>query len=601
MIYRRRSRGAVAKVAALSLLLGGGVCIFLWTAGSGKAQDPATPEVTSHESQPAFEMHVQRNEVVVRVVVRDAKGHPVGGLRKDDFQVFDNRKPQVITHFALETSGAAPGKTPSAPAGAAALTNGGTGAPGAIILPHRFMALYFDDVHLEFPDLARTRDAADHYLASNLEPGDRAGIFTSSGQNQVDFTADRDQLHDAILRLRPRPIFPQAQDPCPEIYPYQAFKIIDQNDVQATNIAVEETYQCNCVDKDLTGMALQQCQQQAPMDARSLATQSLEQGLNQTQYALRGLAGVCRRLATLPGQRSVVLVSPGFITATQLYDVDRIADEALRQNVVISTLDARGLYVIIPLGDASKRVEVIPDRPDLMGQKSQIQIESLGRDADVLESLADDTGGVYFHNSNDFGDGFRRVGSFPEAYYVLAFAPQDLKLDGRLHTLKVSLANNPSHLTVQARHGYFAPNKTQDAATVAKEQMEQVIFSQEELQTIPIEVHTQFFKADSGQAKLSVLTHVDIRSAHFRKAAGRNLDNLIVVTALFDQAGNYVTGEQKLIEFHLLDSTLQRLSQTGLNMKASLPVKSGAYLVREVVQESEGDQLSALNSQVEIP
>jgi len=131
--------------------------------------------------------------------------------------------------------------------------------------------------------------------------------------------------------------------------------------------------------------------------------------------------------------------------------------------------------------------------------------------------------------------------------------------------------------------------------------MEQAIFSQEELQTIPIEVHTQFFKADSGQAKLSVLTHVDLRGAHFRKADGRNLDNLTVVTALFDRAGNYVTGEQKLVEFHLLDTTLARLSQTGLNMKASLAVKPGTYLVREVVRESEGDQLSALNSQVEIP
>ena len=606
MIDRRRSRSSIAGSAGGWLLLGAAWCAVLWSVQPGKGQDSApssvastAPEVTSHESQPSFELHVQRNEVLVRVVVRDAKGRPVSSLQKDDFQVFDNKKPQVITHFALETT-AAPGNRP-APGGTAAPAGGGRGAPGAIVLAHRFMAMYFDDVHLEFGDLVRTRDAADHYLAANLEPGDRAALFTSSGQNQLDFTDDRQQLHDGLLRLRPRPIYPKNPDACPDISPFQGYKAVHENDQFALSEAVEETYQCKCVDMDLTGYALQQCQQQAPAEAFNIATQAFEKALNETQYALRGLEGICRRMTTVPGQRSLVLVSPGFITVTQLTDISRIEDEALRQNIVISTLDARGLYVVIPLGDATKKVEVLPTRPDLMGNKAQIQEEGMRRDADVLQYLADDTGGVYFHNSNDFGDGFRRVGAFPEAYYVLAFAPQDLKLDGHLHTLKVSLANNPNHLTVQARRGYFAPSKSEDAATVAKEQMEQAIFSQEELQTIPIEVHTQFFKADSGQAKLSVLTHVDLRGAHFRKADGRNLDNLTVVTALFDRAGNYVTGEQKLVEFHLLDTTLARLSQTGLNMKASLAVKPGTYLVREVVRESEGDQLSALNSQVEIP
>jgi len=605
MICRRRFRSSVAGWAAGSLLVGGAFCGLWWPGPPGQArgaaapQDPSTPEVTAHDSQPSFELHIQRNEVLVRAVVRDAKGRPVSSLQKDDFQIFDNKKPQVITHFALETA-CAPGNAPAPGAAGAPAANAGRAAP-PIVLPHRFMALYFDDVHLEFADLARTRDAADRYLATNLEPGDRAALFTSSGQNQLDFTDDRQALHDGLLRLTPRPIYPRSPDACPDISPFQGYKVVHENDQFALNEAVEETYQCKCVDMNLTGYALQQCQQEAPAEAFNFATQALEQGLNETQYAMQGLERVCRRMATLPGQRSLVLVSPGFITITQLMDISRIDDEALRANIVISSLDARGLYVVIPLGDATKRVEVLPTRPDLMGNKAQIQEEGMRRDADVLQYLAEDTGGVYFHNSNDFGDGFRQVGAFPEAYYVLAFAPQDLKLDGRLHTLKVSLASNPNHLTIQARRGYFAPSKTEDAATVAQEQMQQAIFSQEELQTIPIEIHTQFFKADSGQAKLSVLTHVDLRGAHFHKADGRNLDKLTMVTVLFDQAGNYVTGEQKLVEFHLLDSTLARLSQTGLNMKSSLAVKSGTYLVREVVRESEGDQLSALNSQVEIP
>jgi hypothetical protein len=154
---------------------------------------------------------------------------------------------------------------------------------------------------------------------------------------------------------------------------------------------------------------------------------------------------------------------------------------------------------------------------------------------------------------------------------------------------------------VQARRGYFAPNKVEDAASVAKEELEQMVFSQEDSQTIPVKIATQYYQAGSGEARLAVVTHVDLQGVRFRKADGRNLDNLTVVTALFDRSGNYIAGEEKRIEFRLFDTTLARLSRTGLSMKASLPVKRGAYLVREVVQDSEGNQLSALSDQVEIP
>ncbi|HEV2381744.1 MAG TPA: VWA domain-containing protein [Terriglobia bacterium] len=562
------------------------------------ATNSQASEISSSESQPTFQLHVQHNEVVVRVVVRDGKGNVVPGLHKEDFRLLDNRKPQVITHFAAETAAAA-----ATAAGPAPAVDDKTSLPGApstpvIVLPRRFMALFFDDVHLEFADLVRTRDAAGRYLDEKLQPGDRAAIFTSSGQNQLDFTDDRAKLHDTLLKLKPFPILPPDADACPQIYPLQAYKMVHENDPFSIDIAHEESYQCNCIER---GITYPSCQTESNGIADSMAVRVMDRIENEARYVFQGLDRICGRLASVPGQRNLVLISPGFLTCTQLFDVEQVVDKALRGNAIISVLDARGLYTVVPLGDATQRVRTIQQRPDLMAQKALIQIQNLRDDSDVLERLADETGGAYFHNSNDYGDGFRRVGSFPEAYYTLAFAPEDLKLDGRLHTLKVTLVSNPNHLTVQARQGYFAPNKSEDAATMAKEELEQMIFSQEDSETIPVKVETQYYQAGSGEARLAVVTHVDIQGVRFRKADGRNLDNLTVVTALFDQAGNYVTGEQKKIEFRLLDATLARLSRTGLSMKASLPVKRGAYLVREVVQESEGNQLSALSNQVEVP
>ncbi len=583
--------GAPVLLAALAWILAPAAHI--------RAQDGTKPEITSEESQPSFHLRVQRNEVVIRVVVRDSKGQVVPGLQKDDFRIFDNNHPELITHFSFEGSEAAANAKPAPEStGVVSVKPAQPSAP-KIVLPVHFMALFFDDVHLQFGDLTYARDGAGRYLDGNLSAGDRAAIFTSSGQDQVDFTDDRAALRADLEKLRPRPVFPVDQSECPPITPFEAYKIIHQNDQYAVQAAQADAFICHCQE---TGRASDpMCPTEATNLVMPVALRSENRSENEARYAMQGLRRVCQRMAALPGQHTVVLVSPGFLTVNQTFDVSGLIDLALRQNIVISTIDARGLYVLIPRGDATQRPLVIVSRPDLETAKVFNQDESAERDADVLAELSSETGGVYFHNSNDLNEGFRRAGSFPEASYVLAFAPENLKLDGRLHTLKVTLASNPGHYAVQARRGYFAPTKLEDTATLAKEQLEQMIFSQEESQTIPLEIHTQYFEGGAGAAKISVLAHVDVKGLRFRKAEGRNLENLTVVTALFDHQGNYVTGQQKLIQFRLLDSTLEHLTQTGLSMKASLPIKPGTYLVREVVQESEGGGMSASNSQVDVP
>ena len=140
--------------------------------------------------------------VLVRVIVRDANGRPVSGLRKEDFRLFDNGKPQEIDQFAVESSGGTSAiaarvseKEPDEEAASE--------RPAANSIPRNYQALYFDDVQMRFEDIAYARDAADRYLAATLTPADRVGIFTSSGQGNLDFTDDRSKLHEALFNLRP--------------------------------------------------------------------------------------------------------------------------------------------------------------------------------------------------------------------------------------------------------------------------------------------------------------------------------------------------------------------------------------------------------------
>lgn len=582
---------AVPLPAVIILLLAATPLSFAFQE-SAAAPKSNQAELTSHETQPAFKLKTERNLVTVRVVVRDSKGNALGNLHKEDFRLLDNGKPQIITQFAVEappTAGSTSAVTEVKP------SDSEIQAETAIVssIPQRYLALYFDDVHMKFEDIARTRDAASGYLANALQPGDRVGIFTSSGQRTLDFTDDRDKIHDALFALQSRPIVPHEINPCPDITPYQAFLMVERRESYSLEIATAEALACE-YNNDPTHLP------DAQRSAESAATRVLSFAETESEASLRELELLVRRMGVVPGQRNIVLVSPGFMTETQTMRISEIVDRALRLKVVVNTLDSQGLYVAQPFGDASQRPIVLPRRPDLMGNKSQIRLDEYSRNTDVLAEIADSTGGVFFHNSNDLNEGFRRVGSLPGTYYVLAFSPQNLKLDGRFHTLKVALTNVKG-LSLQARRGYYAPKQPADAATQATDEIQEAVFSQDELNELPIDMHTQFFRVGEADAKLSVLTHVDLRFVHFRKQEGRNLDNLVFVAVLFDRDGKYLTGQEKTLEMRLLDTSLERFAHTGITIKFGFDVKPGTYVVRQVVRDAEGAQLSGLSRPVEIP
>jgi len=118
---------------------------------------------------------------------------------------------------------------------------------------------------------------------------------------------------------------------------------------------------------------------------------------------------------------------------------------------------------------------------------------------------------------------------------------------------------------------------------------------------LPATLQTQYFKGADGDATLSAVAKIDVKKLAFRKEAGRNRDDLTVVTGLFDNDGNYVSGAQKLIEMRLLDDTLEKRVGSGIAVKNSFTVHPGRYVVRMVVRDSEGQLMSAQSSLVDIP
>ena len=127
--------------------------------------------------------------------------------------------------------------------------------------------------------------------------------------------------------------------------------------------------------------------------AQQAAAQGVSSGDAETHLALSSLKDIIRRVSAAPGQRCVVLVSPGFITPQQEYDLDNIIDRAMRANITISALDARGLYVVIPGGDITERIS---RNAQVAGIEGLYQLASASANEDVMAEL-------YFRQKVDRG------------------------------------------------------------------------------------------------------------------------------------------------------------------------------------------------------
>jgi VWFA-related protein len=295
-------------------------------------------------------------------------------------------------------------------------------------------------MHLVSGDLMELQKAATKMVNGSLIPTDVAAVISMSGVSSG-LTQDRGKLAEAIAKLQPQNLYRKIGRSCPTIDYYEADRIQNKHDRMAADSAIQSTMSCcDCA------------KQVAQTMVEEAAGRSVQVGDQDAHVTLSFIHEIVGKMRQMPGQRILVLVSPGFLTISvdALNEKSRIIDLAAQSNVTISALDARGLYTTIigasdgSLGSARQQ-----------RNEAQYHGESTVLNEDVMAELADGTGGSFFHNSNDLLGGFQSLTATPEYVYLLEMSLQSVKQDGTYHPLKVKVDNDGLKLT--ARRGYYAP------------------------------------------------------------------------------------------------------------------------------------------------
>jgi VWFA-related protein len=526
---------------------------------------------------------VQKNVVVVRVVVRDKKGRAVKGLRQEDFRLTDNKKPQVTNSLSVETSDAAavaarpPATAPGAKAGQEAATP---------VAPLAYLAFFFDDMYSAQDSLYRAGQAAEKFIAG-LPENERVAIFTSSWAETLDFTGDRQKIRETLAKLHANTrLNPHAG--CPEISDFLASQIVNMEDDYAYVVVRDRMVRdCN-MPPGMTGKSF----------IRPLARAAYDAYMMQSRALLENLESVIERTARMPGERQVMIVSDGFIDLEMLNRVEKVIDRALRERVTVSGLTGAGLALNMPEVDASQ--SYAPASPTASVLANSYDASGEAAATGTLREIANGTGGQFLTNDNNLLGGMRKMLLPPEVSYVLTFSPSELKYNGAFHTLKVSLVSGRG-LAVQARKGYFAPRAKATPEELAREEIREAVFSQNVIQDLPLTLATSVHKTSGPNSEIALQAKLDAHSLPFEARGGRNLENLTWAVALFDRDGKYVSGSQQNFALALKDTTLADLQKSGLSYKTHVLVKPGAYTVRVVVRDSQGGQMAASSKAVEAP
>ncbi len=579
---------ATFRSSAIVLLV-----IFLTPAAFPQSKKGKQKSSDTQKDQLTFKVPV--DVVVVNATATDKQGKPVMDLTAGDFKIYEDGKPQSIQTFAAESYGreeakdAAPGQPP--------VGRAKPETPGKA--PPRLISLFVDDMTSASSDnYVFMIEAVKKFVQSDVGPNDQVAITAGSGRVQYPFSADKQALLGEVAGILNK-LNLQAvhRGTCPVLTDLQA-QWISRSAARGPEVtygrdmiletALQETILC------VPLMGKNPREEAKPIVFGAADTRMYEM-YYRNRTLLQGLRQHIRSLKHFEARKLVMLFSPGFLSSEVLYELQDVVDQALRNGVVLNTVDIRGLYTTnLKAGEAAANVP-----PQFFSWKQRMLTEDASARQDPLSSLALDTGGTFYHNSNDLYAGLRQISQRQAYYYVMTYASPSQKADGRYHKIKLEVSRPDVELSY--RKGYYSPKEEMTFERRKKEDVLEALRAPGNMNEIPIRISYNCYQLENSRYEVDLTTQVDIRRIQFLDEEARSRNLISVAVVALDEQERYVDGVSKDVEFRLTPGGYTDVLNRGFASKVGLELPPGKFKIRAIVRESVQGKMGSLTKVIEIP
>ena len=527
------------------------------------AQQPGSKTVTLHEN-------VER--VLTNVVVRDKKtGALITGLKQSDFQVFEDKRPQPITTFdyqnvdeavtLAESKTVSGTSTTPAPAKKTIedLVNNDFAAKPDELKDRRLIVMFFDLSSMQPEDITRAVDAAKDYINNHMAPADLAASVSlvSSLSMDQDFTNDKTALLRAVSKY-------------------------DGTDSSGYALGNEGG------DSDGTSD-----------DSTSFTADDSEFNSLNTDRELYAIRTICKSIEKVEQKKSLLYFSGGLSRQgiENQASIREATNECVKADTAMYAVDTRGLQALNPVGNASQGSK--RGTAAYSGASMQSQLNSNFSSQETLGTLATDTGGKLFVDSNDFGPAFQQVQHDTEAYYIIGYHSTNPRRDGSYRHLTINLLNHPD-AKLEYRPGYYAPAdfqhaKTEDRELALTEQM------RSEIPATDVAVYLQALYFRLADGKFYIPMSVVIPGSQINAVQVKDKDKATIdFLGQVRNAQNIVVGQVRQTVNLALDAN-QQVQKKNVQYSTGFTLAPGKYHVKFVVRENQSGNMGTFETDIQVP
>jgi VWFA-related protein len=509
------------------------------------------------------------NRVLTNVVVRDKKtGAVIKGLKESDFQILEDKKPQKVTTFdfqnvdeavALAETSTVSGATTTKKKTIADLVNNDFAAQPEDLKDRRLIVMFFDLSSMQPEDIERAVDAAKDYINNHMAPADlAASVSLVSGLSMdQDFTNNKAALIKAVSKY-------------------------DGSEGTGFDAGSEGGGTDSTSD-----------------DSSSFVADDSEFNSLNTDRQLYAIRTVCKSMEKVEQKKSMLYFSGGLSRQgiENQASIRAATNECVKADTAMYAVDTRGLEALNPVGNASSGSK--RGTGAYSGKSMQSALDSNFSSQETLGTLASDTGGKLFTDSNDFGPAFQQVQHDTEAYYIIGFRSTNPARDGSFRHLTINVVGHPE-AKLDYRPGYYAPADFQHAKSEDR-QLAMIEQMRSDVPATDVAVYLQalYFKLADGKFYIPISVVVPGSQIHATTVKDKSKANIDFLGQV-KNAQNIVVGQVNQTVPLSIDAN-QQLEKRNIQYSTGFTLAPGKYHVKFVVRENQSGNMGSFETDIQVP